>query len=358
MIVYPDYVAIIVQDFNGHRLGYVRRIVDEALARGAKPIVVAVTGTKTSDEYGTHLAEVAGTVSVTEVEELTLTSVKHALPSIFDGPLIFPDGDRWLGLLARARAPWTGGSRVLVMRPTGQSTSGLTRALQTVMKKMLRRVVGCRPGIDVFTLASSATAHLGAREVRDPVTFAAAPERIADMRRAWAEDAEPANIYWFGVIGALGARKNIDIIASAVASIDQPNIGLALLGRATPDEEAMTAWTACLRKSGGRYFRDSRQLSDEDFDAAVAALDCVILAHSNEGPSGVFGKARAAGTRVIAAGAKSLKRDARLAPDLATWVPLEEATLTRALADAVGMPAPGPSAPESASFARRLIQGA
>ena len=74
-----------------------------------------------------------------------------------------------------------------------------------------------------------------------------------------------------------------------------------------------------------------RILSDVELDAAVAAVNCLMLAHSNEGPSGLLGKAACGGTRVIAAGAKSLKSDIEELPELGDWTELNEESLGAAM---------------------------
>ncbi|MGR0159129.1 hypothetical protein [Paenarthrobacter nitroguajacolicus] len=78
-----------------------------------------------------------------------------------------------------------------------------------------------------------------------------------------------------------------------------------------------------------------RILSDIELDAAVAAVNCLMLAHSNEGPSGLLGKAACCGTRVIAAGAKSLKSDIEDMPRLGDWTELNEESLGAAMQESL-----------------------
>ena len=85
-----------------------------------------------------------------------------------------------------------------------------------------------------------------------------------------------------------------------------------------------------------------RLLSDLELDAAIRRVDCVVLAHSNEGPSGLFGKAAAAGTRIVAAGAASLRADAGAIPEVAAWSPLDVVGLGAELDLARRKPRPDP----------------
>jgi hypothetical protein len=83
-----------------------------------------------------------------------------------------------------------------------------------------------------------------------------------------------------------------------------------------------------------------RMLEDVELDSAIAAVDCVVLAHSNEGPSGIFGKAVMSGTRLIASGASSLRQDAQAVATHATWTPLSADAIARAMGDAAAADRP------------------
>lgn len=346
---------IVAQNYRGHRLSYIRLLVDEVLRSGAHPILIAPEGLLDSREYSLHLSPIESAIYVVEVASVTVPAINEELPSGFTGPVVFPDGDQWLPRAARAPFPWHGETRLLVMRPAGQSRHLPLRTAQTAAKAALRGITRLRPRAQIFTLRSAAATALGRHEVRDPVTFSFHADRATEMRRRWLNETDVDDIYWFGIIGSLGERKNVSLVASALGAINDPKIGLVLLGRATPNEEATQAWTATLKGSRVHYFRDPSQLSDKDFDAAVAALDCLVLAHSNEGPSGVLGKAFAAGTRVVSAGAVSLRQDARLAPELASWVPLTQSALEEALSRASMTPAARAVPPEPQAFAQKLI---
>lgn len=69
----------------------------------------------------------------------------------------------------------------------------------------------------------------------------------------------------------------------------------------------------------------------------------MVVAHSNEGPSGILGKAACLGARVVAAGARNLERDVRVLGSAGCWVPLEVSELSRAFAHAMDSPRPASS---------------
>jgi hypothetical protein len=64
-----------------------------------------------------------------------------------------------------------------------------------------------------------------------------------------------------------------------------------------------------LKRAGHKIVIVNRLLTDAEIDCAVAASDVVVVAHSNEGPSGLLLKSKAIGTTVFAAGALSLRQD-------------------------------------------------
>jgi hypothetical protein len=111
-----------------------------------------------------------------------------------------------------------------------------------------------------------------------------------------------------------------------------------------------------LTESGIALVVHDRLLNDLELDSLVCAVDCVVLAHSNEGSSGVMGKAAAVGTRIAAAGAQSLKVDCRAAPQIAAWSSLKGPDLHRLLADSSSLESPTPSISSSArDFASALL---
>jgi len=145
--------------------------------------------------------------------------------------------------------------------------------------------------------------------------------------------------YWIGVFGHITPRKNLSLILSSI--LDQSDVGLMIAGPI--DAEVSEAIAPLLEKfaaGGGRVLHLSGFLTDAEFDSAISAVDCVVVAQSNEGPSGIVAKAAASGRRLVLAGAKSLKRDAQYLGEQATWSPLASVALSQAIRQASSLPEP------------------
>jgi glycosyltransferase involved in cell wall biosynthesis len=165
--------------------------------------------------------------------------------------------------------------------------------------------------------------------------------------------------FWFGVVGKIGQRKNLPIVAAAVAALDRANVALVVAGQI--DEGILQEATPHLdriREAGGRVEIIDRLLTESEMDQMIMELDCVVLAHSNDGPSGILGKAVAAGTRIVAAGASTLRADCRHIGAGAEWVTMTERLLSEALARAILKPRPQSSLLASpAEFTAGLLGG-
>jgi hypothetical protein len=145
--------------------------------------------------------------------------------------------------------------------------------------------------------------------------------------------------YWIGVFGVITARKNLPLIIEAI--LGQPDVGLMIAGSIdTEVSDEIAPLLATFAAAGGRVLQLSETLTDAQFDGAISAVDCVVVAHSNEGPSGVVLKAAASGNRLILAGARSLKRDATYLGEQAMWSPLDAKALSQAIRRAKRMPEP------------------
>jgi hypothetical protein len=107
---------------------------------------------------------------------------------------------------------------------------------------------------------------------------------------------------------------------------------------------------------GQRVLIIDRVLSESELNSLTSQADCLVLAHSNEGPSGLLLRGVEAGSRIVCAGAESLRRDAQRMKG-ARWVPLEVENLTRALSEAVEEDPPTPRAlfDSRDAFAKRLL---
>jgi glycosyltransferase involved in cell wall biosynthesis len=141
------------------------------------------------------------------------------------------------------------------------------------------------------------------RRARDPALCSAHSRNRAAIR---AELGLPAARPLVGVFGALSARKNVPLIAAAIKR-SGTDAGLVLAGAVEP---AVHDWLAGLDAVGRArvHVRDGF-LPDDLLDRYVAAVDVVPLALTNNGPSGIMGKALAAGVPVVTAGSRVRARE-------------------------------------------------
>ena len=224
------------------------------------------------------------------------------------------------------------------MRADGQTIeSRLLRQARGVAKKTLAFSAGLYPRVRVSALRSPLVHRRGPlRWAPDPITLSCTAGQITNMR---ARLEGHGDRYWIGVFGVITARKNLPLIIQAI--LDQPDVGLMIAGSIDAEvSEEIAPLLAKFAAAGGHVLQLSETLTDAEFDGAISAVDCVVVAHSNEGPSGVVLKAAASGRRLVLAGAMSLKRDAAYLGEQAMWSPLDVEALSQAIAQAKRMPEP------------------
>jgi len=321
----------------GHRLSYVRVLAEYAKLQGYGVTLLVDESLSGSSEYGAHVARL-DFVETLFVRNLNLSEVERISRRTCADLVLIPDGDHWLPVLLRRGWRGRGQIRVLVMRMAPvrhlkRSTAFAWRCL----KRALMWAVNAYPRVNVLELRSALRPGRPGRYIRrvtDPIEFDADQAVVDDLRRQHGLDED---VYWFGVVGAITERKNVGTIMKALAGLTSvgASIGLFIAGKC--DSVTLRAIAECERSlidAGHRLVVVDRVLQDVELDASIAVCDTVVLAHSNEGPSGILGKALAAGCSVVAAGAKSLRRDLRRVEG-STWCELNVEALRLALGRAV-----------------------
>ena len=159
------------------------------------------------------------------------------------------------------------------------------------------------------------------------------------------------------MLGNITDRKNLPMVAEAVARVaEHASVGLLIAGKVEAEELARARPALDRIEAVGIVRVVDRMLEEDELDAAVALVDCLVLAHSNEGPSGLLAKAAATGTLVLTAGARSLRADARRIPTIAAWTPLDVDRIAAALATVPGRRRPRPAvATGTAAFTDSLL---
>jgi glycosyltransferase involved in cell wall biosynthesis len=157
----------------------------------------------------------------------------------------------------------------------------------------------------VANLAGRDDDHAGwlVKRAKDPAICSA---HARDRERLRAELKLDPELVLVGILGAISDRKNVPMVAEAVARLGG-NTRLLLAGGLTPfvrdwlDEQPPEILELLI-------VRDEF-LSNELLDAYVAACDVVSIAQDNNGPSGIMGKTLAAGVPVLTAGSRVRERE-------------------------------------------------
>ena len=342
---------------SGHRLQYVSLIAAYALRDQMHVILATTPEAVSSVEFAMHLEHLRQSIEIVRLAEFNPSAVENLAIRVGASVTVIPDGDRF-GIAMATRRAWRGGPlSVLIMRGAETDVSASRSAkIKTAVKRAALRRAGSMPRVRIIRLASATSTQADdCMTARDPVSFSASE---ADVRSARIELGLSRNRYWFGVLGAITARKNVGLILEALGHTSQANFGLLVAGKISADVLAtIKSATPGLASRNIEIVTVDRLLTDIEIDSYVSAVDCLVLAHSNEGPSGLLGKAMVSGTRIVASGAISLRRDAATSPASVTWVPLVTADLADALVSASKSPSPGRQSVGSGDeFARRLLR--
>ncbi len=335
---------IVEPTISGHRLYYVRLIVLGALARGQHVMVAVSPGATNTPEWRLHMSQMESEVEVIHSDDLRLSSIAALANQIGADHVVVPDGDKVaVKLGVRRRWSSTASMTALVMRENAQSSFPIVVAVKRILKMALLRSANRVRGVTICLLKSSMWHGESALSVaRDPVTLAgdAVNRQVAAAKWDLSVDR-----YWFGVVGAITDRKNLPMVCRGLSQIKDLPVGLVVAGKIASEVAGrLPGLVSELEEVGVPVLIQNRLLDDIELDSLIEALDCVILAHSNEGSSGIMGKAAVLGTRIVSAGARSLEADCRYIPDLAAWSPLREDALTRSLCHAAHSERPRPIA--------------
>lgn len=328
-------VLIVERDGTGHRLYLVRVLAQHALAQG-RPVTVALSADAKVDRFLTaHLGPLTDQISIVRMPEASWAAAVDVARELRPALSVVPDADNSLVPLLLSGG-WRGPGELslLVMRPTVTRTGSLPRHVAIrILKALVMTAVSLLPRIRMRVLRSGLDRARRSRwkPAYDPVSPPAAAGQIADLRSRWGLDADR---YWFGILGAVTANKNVPLVVSALEGL--PQSGLLIAGgiEATVRDELETL-VPRLAASGVKVIVRDEIVPDHDFDAAMGAIDALVLAYVHNGPSGTLAKALAAGTRVVGAGSPALKRDAVLAGAGITWCPLDRDALRSDLLRAV-----------------------
>ncbi|MDN3496515.1 hypothetical protein QL996_11285 [Planococcus sp. APC 4015] len=327
-----DAVLIVEPNPDGHRLYYVALLARWCRSNGLAVTLMTTPRATSSAEWALHMTGAEVTVEQRPADWFGIEDIARLAEQSHSALTVIPDGDRYL--MPLVRGAWKSGRRlsVLAMRPDAQNAGPrLARPIKGFVKKSLIVAAGLRRKVRVFALRSPLSSRRSPlRWVADPITLSGDDELVAAVR---AQLHSASSGYWVGVFGAIDPRKNLHLLAQALVS--HPEVGLLVAGRIDETSAALARGPIdAYRAAGGAFVHLEPPMDDAHFDSAICAVDCVVVAHSNEGSSGVASKAAAAGRRLVLSGARSLRRDARALGDQAAWVPLDTASIAQAVAAA------------------------
>ncbi|MEN2740514.1 hypothetical protein ABCS02_22200 [Microbacterium sp. X-17] len=349
-------VLIVEGNPHGHRLGYVRLVARRAMERGLTPHVLTSHRTPEAPEWAVHLSEIVGQLTVHQTTSpRDLAEVAAAARRVGAVRTVIPDADGFLRQVVRSG--WRGPGRLslLVMRPDAEPRRNrLLSTAARLTKRALMSLARRRRGVDEFALRSPLRTRSEGlvRWVPDPVEIdreaIAALELPLPLR-------EFSGAEWVGVFGYVDERKNLSVVADAV---ERAGLGLLVAGIISPEAERRAAPLLARLRENGRFLWFPGPLEDAFFDALINRADCVVAAHSNEGPSGIVARAAVLGRPLVLAGASSLRQDAACLPAQAVWVPLTAPALAEALARSVRAPRSfEPPVADAVEFADALLSG-
>jgi len=337
-------VTLIVEpDPGGHRFQAVANVARVAMAAGSPVILLTSTIGRDDVAFGVLLADLQLTVEARfdAIYPRTADMVRAVRDLCEDHDVdrvIVMDADqslkRWWYVAPRAFRGLEPRPKVTFMVTRYPARLGIldrtgwrlripkaTLALLAMATGSLHRVVG-------FAGRDDLSRGWVVRRVRDPEICLA---HSRDRARIRSELGLPADRKLVGLFGVIQPRKNAPLILAALKSADL-DADLLLGGELSPE---VRAWVCGLPEEDRRrvIVRDAF-LTDLELDQLVAAVDVAPIALTNNGPSGIMGKAIAAGVPVVTAGSRVRAREV-VALDVGQAVDLDAVSLGIGIRDAL-----------------------
>jgi hypothetical protein len=331
---------------RGHLLVYVRLIAARALERGHDVVVALAPGASRTSEYQMHLSGIAASVRFVDAPlVLTPRSLNQLTSRVPADVVVVPHGDE----LAARLGGFVGGrlrtrTRILVMRdPKWDREEGKRPPARNILKSVLLTLGSRRTNAELVWLRGPA--HEGAKGERHAVDPFISDVEVNEIERRGASlrrhMSKGDDIFWFGVTGAVSARKNLGLVVDALVSLHarrpEVRVGLAVVGPI--DEDVLAVFErarSTLMSAGMSTYFENRLLANEEMNEVVAAVDAVVMAYSTNAPNSTLGKAFVLGTKIVSAGSRAFLEHARfLDGSVAT---LDAPSLSAAMEDALLQP--------------------
>jgi FkbM family methyltransferase len=315
-------VLVVEPNPGGHRFQAAAAVAVRA-SRAAEVRLLTSTGALATEEYRTYVqphgvaaVEVfsAGVPSTSELARV----IAQACRAEQVETVVVMDGDlalkTWWYVAARAFRHLPHRPRViffltryparLELREPADLPYWRIRVAKAVLL-VLARLTGTVHRAAGFAARDDRTAGWLVKRARDPAACSAHSRDRAALR---AELGLPADRRIVGIFGGINVRKNPQLVLDAVA-LAGGDVDLLLAGPMSAD---IADWLAGLpEQRRRRVIVADGFLPNAQLDRYLAAADIVALVMTLEGPSGIMGKAIAAGVPVVTAGSKTRARELR-----------------------------------------------
>lgn len=319
-----ETTIVVEPDHGGHHFQSVSFVVAEA-SRVGDVVVLTSQGATATEEFAAHLGEQHrdGSLAVLEVldgirpptDEIARVVAAECRRRPGAVHVLVMDGDQalkrwWLvaprhlrGLASRPRVSFMltrYPARLALTDSTGWRLRipKATLALMAMARRCLHRVVG-------FSGRDDVGAGWVVRRIGDPNDCTA----HASQRERWRAELDlPVDTRLVGVFGFVSERRNAPMILDALVAEDLDAV-LVVAGALTPE---VRAWVDSLAPHArARLLVRDAYLDNPTLDRYIAAMDVIPLLLTNNGPSGIMGKAESAGVPVVTAGSVVRAREAR-----------------------------------------------
>lgn len=336
--------VLVEPDPGGHRFQAVANVARVAARTGPVVLLTSDVGA-TDDAFGAFLSEEVLTEvrldvrvvfdSIRPPTSAMTAAVAEVCRSLPVSTTVVMDADqslkRWWWEAPRAFRGLARRPRVVFMLTRYPAKLGLRDAFGWKLRlakgglAILARANGSVHRVVGFAGRDDLSRGWLVKRVRDPAVCLA---HSRDRERLRRETGLPLDRRLAGVFGAIEQRKNIPMVLEALELEGLDDVDILVGGGFQPE---VWDWINALPPERRRRIlaRDGFW-SDLELDTLVACVDACPIALTNNGPSGIMGKAWAAGVPVVTAGSEVRAREIR-ATGAGLATDLDPASLGRAI---------------------------
>lgn len=320
----PMTTLLVDPDPAGHHLQSVSWVASEARHHG--PVIfLTCQGATRHDPFAVYLGDQvdAGVVEVREVYGSTKPSTSELVAQIEQvcrdaaagapvGLVVHLDGDQalkrwWLQARRLRRLPVRPRVHLMLTRYPAQvpllDRTGWKLRVSKALLSVLGRATGTLHRVVGYKGRGDTARGLVVRRVSDPGLCSA---HSRDRARWRSELDLPTDRALVGIFGLISERRNAPMVLEALERGDI-DADLVIAGAFDPD---VRSWVDLLPpESRRRVVARDGYLDSAVLDRYVASVDIVPVPLTNNGPSGIMGKAEAAGVAVVTAGSKVRARE-------------------------------------------------